>query len=75
MNGFSILMLVFGLLIFLCGLYLYQGKNGDFTQLLLWKTHKDKYTKEELQLAGKWTMIVSLIPFILAILVIILGIN
>ena len=75
MNGFSILMLIFGLLIFLCGLYLYQGKNGDFTQLLLWKTHKKSYTKSELQLAGKWTMIASLIPFVLAILGIIFDIN
>ena len=71
MNGLAIFMIIFGILIFLCGLYLYQGKNGDFTQLLLWKTHKDKYTKEELQSAGKWTMIVSLIPIIIAILSII----
>ena len=71
MNGLAILMIIFVVLIFLCGLYLYQGKNGDFTQLLLWRSHKKHYEKEELQLAGKWTMISSSIPFIIAILSII----
>ena len=68
MNGFAILMFIFALLIFLCGLYLSRGKNGDFTQLLLWKTHKKTYTKEELWNVGKWTMISSLIPFIFGLL-------
>ncbi len=71
MNGLAVLMFIFGILIFLCGLYLYGGHNGDFTRLLLWKMHKDTFSKEELQLAGKWTMISSLIPFIIAILALI----
>ena len=74
MNGLAIFMIIFGVLVFLCGLYLYQGKNGDFTRLLLWKMHKDTFTKEELQKAGKWTMITSSIPFIIAILSIIFDI-
>ena len=74
MNGLAVFMIIFGLLIFLCGVYLYQGKNGDFTQLLLWKTHKKSYSKEELRKVGKWTMITSLIPFLIAIISIIFDI-
>lgn len=66
MSGFSILMLIFGLLIFIAGLYIYTGHKNE---LLLWKTHNiEKITKEELKVIGMWTMISSLIPFILAIL-------
>ena len=38
MNGLAVLMLIFGVLIVLCGLWLYTGHNGDFTRLLLWKS-------------------------------------
>lgn len=65
MSGFSILMLIFAVLIFLAGLYIYTGHNNE---LLLWKGYKKNRSKEELKLIGKWTMISSSIPFILSII-------
>ena len=66
MSGFSILMIIFGVLIFLCGLYLFTGHKSE---LLLWKVHDIKnFTIKETKNVGKWTMIASLIPFILALL-------
>ena len=65
MNGLSILMFIFAFLIFLCGIYLYTGHKNE---LLLWRTHNiDKITKEELKVIGKWTMISSLVPLLVAI--------
>ena len=65
MIGFSILMIIFGILIFLAGLYIYKGHNSE---LLLWKGYNKNATKQELKTTGMWTMIASLVPFILAIL-------
>ena len=66
MGGFSILMFVFGILIFLAGLYLYTGHKSE---LLLWKVHDiKKFSMKETINVGKWTMISSLIPFLLGIL-------
>lgn len=66
MYGFSILMIVFAILIFLCGLYLFTGHKNE---VLLWKVHDiKKFTIKETKNVGKWTMISSVIPFILAIL-------
>lgn len=65
MVPFSILMIIFGLLIFLAGLYTYKGHNSE---LLLWKGHNKNATKKELKNVGMWIMIASLVPFILAIL-------
>ncbi|MBQ6477534.1 MAG: hypothetical protein IJI43_03780 [Bacilli bacterium] len=66
MNNFSILMFIFGILILLAGLYLYTGHKNE---VLLWKVPDIKeFTKEETIKLGKWTMISSIIPFILAIL-------
>ena len=66
MNGFSILMIIFGLLIFLSGLYLFTGHKSE---LLLWKVHDiKKFSKEDTIKVGKWTMISSCIPFLLGIL-------
>ncbi len=66
MNGFSLLMLIFGILVFLSGIYLYTGHKNE---LLLWKTYDiKKVTKEELKVIGKWTMIASVIPIILCII-------
>ena len=65
MSGLSILMIIFGGCILLAGLYLYTGHKSE---LLLWKTHNVKnMTKEELRVIGKWTMISSIIPFLIAI--------
>ena len=65
MIGFSILMLIFSTLIFISGLYIYKGHNSE---LLIWKGHKKNASKKELENIGMWTMIASLVPFILAIL-------
>ena len=65
MFGFSILMFIFGTLIFIAGLYIYKGHNSE---VLIWKGHNKNATKEELKNIGMWTMIASLVPFILAIL-------
>ncbi len=66
MNGFSCLMLIFSILIFLAGLYLYTGHKNE---VLLWKVHDiKKITIEEVKNIGKWTIITSIIPLILSIL-------
>ena len=66
MNGFSCLMFIFSFLIFLAGLYLYTGHKNE---VLLWKVHDiKKFTIEQTKNVGKWTIIVSIIPLILAII-------
>lgn len=66
MYGLSILMLIFAILIFLCGLYLFTGHKNE---LLLWKVHDiKKFTIKETKNVGKWTMLASIIPFIIAVL-------
>lgn len=65
MVAFSILMIIFGTLIFLAGLYIYKGHNSE---LLLWRGYNKNATKKELKNIGMWTMIASLVPFVLAIL-------
>lgn len=65
MNGFSTLMLIFSILIIIAGLYIYTGHNSE---LLIWKGHNKNATKEDLELTGKWTMIVGLIPLALSII-------
>ncbi len=66
MYGFSILMLIFGILIFLAGLWLFTGHKNE---VLLWKVPDiKKFTIEETKNVGKWTMIVSLIPLLLALI-------
>ncbi len=66
MNGLSILMFIFGALIFLAGLYLYTGHKNE---VLLWKVPDiRKITKEEVKNVGKWTMISSLVPIIIGII-------
>ncbi len=71
MYGFSILMTIFGILIFLCGVYIYTGHRNE---VLLWKVYDvKKLTNEELKKIGKWTMLSSLVPLLLALLGFILG--
>ncbi len=66
MNGFSVLMFIFGLLVFLAGLYLYTGHKNE---LLLWRVQDiNKISMKEVKEIGKWTMISSIIQFTLAIL-------
>ena len=66
MNGFSILFFIFGIMILVAGLILYTGHKDE---VLLWKVYDVKnLPKSELKNIGKWTMISSLIPFIIAII-------
>ena len=65
MNGFSILMLIFGICIILVGLYMYKGNE---LIIISWKAAYKGLNKEGWKTVGKWTMITSIIPFILAIL-------
>ena len=65
MVSFSIFMIIFGILIFIAGLYIYKGHNSE---LLLWKGYNKNATREELKNTGMWVMISSLVPFVLAIL-------
>ena len=72
MNGFSILMFIFAFFVFIAGLYIYTGHRSE---LLLWKTFDvKKLTLAELKNIGKWTMIASLLIFIIGLLVMILDI-
>lgn len=65
MNGFSTLMFIFAILVFLTGLYAYTGhKIGIMTYRAAFR----KTTKEEWRNIGKWTMIVSIFIFIIAII-------
>ena len=66
MNGFSILFFIFGIMILVAGLILYTGHKDE---VLLWKVYDVKnLSKSELKNIGKWTMISSLIPFMIAII-------
>lgn len=66
MNGFSILMFIFGLGIFLAGLYLYTGHKNE---VLLWKVHDiKKMPMKEVKNVGRITMISSLVPIIIGII-------
>ena len=71
MNGFSILMFIFALGVFLAGLYIFTGHKSE---ILLWKVYDKNPTKEKLRNIGKWTMISSLIIFIIGIIGLILNI-
>ena len=64
MNGFSILMFIFSLAIFLVGLYMFTGhKLGILTERVAFKNLNINEWKN----IGKWTMITSIIPLILAV--------
>ena len=72
MNGFSCLMFIFSFLIFIAGVYLFTGHKNE---VLLWKVHDiDKFTKEETKNVGKWTIIASVVPLVMAIIGLILDI-
>lgn len=72
MREFGILMIVFGILVFLSRLYLFSGKKRDFTKVLLWKNNVDKMTGKEISYVGKVVMFVSLSLIISGIIAILL---
>lgn len=64
MYGFSILMFIFGIAVLFVGLYMFKGhKLGIMTLRPAFKNLK----KEDWMKIGKYTMIVSLFIFMLAI--------
>ncbi len=65
MNGFSILMFIFGTCIFLAGLFMYTGHKID---LLTGRAAFQNLKKSEWTNIGKWTMITSIFIFLLAII-------
>ena len=65
MNGFAIFMLIFGMALLLTGFYMYKGhKIGMLEGRVAFKN----ISKKDWINIGKWTMIVSIIPFLLALL-------
>ena len=65
MSGFGILMLLFGMCILLVGLYMYGGNE---LKIISWKAAFKGLNKSGWKNVGKWTMIVSILPFALALL-------
>lgn len=65
MSGFSILMFLFGICVFLVGLYMFTGHEVGLLSL---RVEFKNLNKSEWIRIGKWTMIVSIFIFILAIL-------
>ncbi len=65
MNGFSILFFIFGLCVFLVGLYAFTGHElGIMTN----RAAFNNLNKKEWKNIGKWTMISSIVIFAIAIL-------
>ena len=65
MNGFSILMFIFGSCVLLVGLYMYTGHK---LEILTYRAAFKNLSKAEWKNIGKWTMISSVFIFIIAIL-------
>jgi uncharacterized membrane protein YfcA len=65
MNGFSTLMLIFGICLLLVGLYMFTGHE---LKAISWKAAFKNVNKQGWVNIGKWTMISSSVPFVLAII-------
>ena len=65
MNGFSILMFIFALLVFLMGLYMYTGHKVN---MIAWKAAYKGLNIDGWKKVGKYTMISSIFIFLLAII-------
>lgn len=72
MNGFSTLMFIFSISLLLVGLYLFTGHKLD---MLSWKPAYKNLKKSDWKKIGKYTMIVSIFIFILAIVILIFDIK
>ena len=57
MLGYGVLMLIFGVLLMLAGIYIYSGHNSE---VLLWKGYNKHTTKKELKNIGKYVITVSI---------------
>ena len=65
MSGFSILFLIFGTCVLLIGLYMYTGHKVD---MLTYRAAFKNLSIDEWKNIGKWTMISSIIIYVIAIL-------
>ena len=65
MNGFSILMFIFASSVLLTGLYMYTGHK---IEMLAWKAAFKSLDKNGWKNVGKWTMISSIIIYIIAVI-------
>ena len=70
MNGYFILMIIFGILIILSGIYVYTGHDG-----ILWRGYYRKASREYLRYIGKTIMLVGTSPIISGIVSIIVEEN
>ena len=65
MNGFSILFFIFGICVFLVGLYAYTGHE---LSIMTFRATFRNLNKSQWKNIGKWTMIASIVIFIIAII-------
>ena len=65
MSGFSILMFIFATCVLLIGLFMFKGHK---VELLTWKPAFKNLTIAEWKNIGKWTMISSILIYIVAII-------
>lgn len=65
MNGFSILFFIFATLVLVVGIYMYTGHK---VELLTGRAAFQNLKKDEWKNIGKWTIIVSLFIYLIAIL-------
>lgn len=72
MNGFSILMFIFAISVFLVGLYMFTGHKID---MLSWRAPYQNLNADDWKKIGKYTMIVSMFIFIIGIIVLIFNIQ
>ena len=69
MRNFGILMLIFATGVLLIGLYMFKGHKID---LITWRAQYKHLSKNEWKNIGKWTIIVSIFIYIIALISIIM---
>ena len=62
-NGLAILMFIFAICVLLVGLYMYKGHK---LSIMEWRVAFRNLSKEQWINIGKWTMITSILIFIIA---------
>ncbi len=65
MNGFSILFFIFGICVFLVGLYAFTGHE---LSIMTFRAAFRNLNKSQWKNIGKWTMIASIFIFVIAII-------
>ena len=70
MNPISILFFIFSICILLVGIYMFTGHEF---KAVSWRAAYKGCKKEDWINIGKWTMITSIIPFIIAVILLFVG--